>query len=195
MFDHNQKKVLDAIAEVDRADFLPEDQKRFSDVDTPLPLKRGQTMSAIHMYAIMLNHALLEGGLDVLEVGTGSGYGAALIKRLVGLNGRVISLERIGELADFAEENLKKKGLEVEVVHADGTQGYDKFAPYDRIIVTAAADNIPAPLIKQLKIGGIMLIPVGKDPAILKKVTKSRDGTDTKDLGVVRFVSLLSELA
>ncbi len=157
----NRKEVIDAMLKVPRHEFIPENLKEESYRDTPLSIGFGQTISAPHMVAIMTENLDVEDGQKILEVGAGSGYQAAVLAELVH-EGRIITVERIKELADFARENLEKLEYgNVEVVHWEGTQGYLEGAPYDRIIVTAAAPKIPGALIEQLGENGLMLIPVG----------------------------------
>ncbi|WP_456453618.1 protein-L-isoaspartate(D-aspartate) O-methyltransferase [Thermococcus sp.] len=155
------KKVKEAFLKVPRYKFVPEESAQWSHVDEPLPIPAGQTVSAPHMVAIMLELAELEEGMKVLEVGTGSGWNAALIAEIVRTD--VYTIERIPELVEFARKNLKRVGYEgiVHVIPGDGTKGFPPEAPYDRIIVTAGAPKVPEPLVEQLKPGGKLLIPVG----------------------------------
>jgi len=160
--------VIRALKRVPREEFIPEHLKRFAYVDQPLPIGYGQTISAIHMVAIMTEELRPRPGDRVLEVGTGSGYQAAVLAEIVALadpekRGFVYTIERIPELAEFAQKNLEKTGYSqyVKVIVGDGTQGYPDAAPYDKIIVTAAAPSIPPPLLEQLRIGGRLVIPVG----------------------------------
>jgi protein-L-isoaspartate(D-aspartate) O-methyltransferase len=164
------EKVKRAMLRVPRELFVPEDLKRLAYEDTPLPIGFGQTISAPHMVALMTEYADLDVGMKVLEVGTGSGYHAAVIAEIVAPSdvprerwGHVYSVERIRELAEFARRNLERAGYadRVTVIVGDGSKGYPPEAPYDRIIVTAAAPDIPGPLIDQLKPGGKMVIPIG----------------------------------
>ncbi len=162
------KKVERALLNVPRELFVPENYRDLAYADTPLPIGKGQTISAPHMVALMTELLNLDEGMKVLEIGTGSGYQAAVIAEIVAPKnskklGKVITIERIPELAEFAKRNLERAGYidRVKVVVGDGTLGYPKEAPYDRIIVTAAAPDIPKPLLEQLKPGGRMVIPVG----------------------------------
>ncbi|WP_258084836.1 protein-L-isoaspartate(D-aspartate) O-methyltransferase [Thermococcus thermotolerans] len=173
-------------------------QKRYRDyahVDEPLPIPSGQTISAPHMVAIMLELAELRPGMNVLEVGTGSGWNAALIAELVKTD--VYTIERIPELVEFARRNLERAGVKnVHVIPGDGTRGFPPKAPYDRIIVTAGAPKIPEPLLEQLNPGGRLIIPVGgyhlwQD---LYVVEKTEDGRiKKKRWGGVAFVPLIGE--
>jgi len=149
-----------AFLKVKRENFLQEEEKKAAYVDSPLPIPCSQTISAPSMIAIMLEVADLKRGLKVLEIGTGSGYNAALLAELVGEE-NVVSIERHKELASFGEENLRREGYKVKVVVGDGTLGYEKEMPYDRIIATAGAPRIPKPWIHQTKIGGKIIAPIG----------------------------------
>jgi len=178
-------KVIKAMLTVPREEFVLPQHRRQAYIDTPLPILKGQTISAPHMVALMCELADLDIGHKVLEIGTGSGYHAAVIAEIVApkdsrIKGKVISVERIPELVEFAKKNLEKAGYadRVIVILGDGTLGYPKEAPYDRIIVTAAAPSIPKPLIEQLKVGGIMIIPTGdrfyQRLLVVKKISKDK---------------------
>ncbi|WP_461865390.1 protein-L-isoaspartate(D-aspartate) O-methyltransferase [Thermococcus sp.] len=155
------RQVKEAFLKVPRYKFVSEENKQWAHIDEPLPIPAGQTISAPHMVAIMLELAKLEEGMRVLEIGTGSGWNAALIAELVKTD--VYTVERIPELAEFARKNLERAGYEnrVHVILGDGTNGFPPKAPYDRIIVTAGAPKVPEPLVEQLRVGGKLLIPVG----------------------------------
>lgn len=157
------KRVEDAMLAVDRGFFVP--QSAFPYDDKPHPVGQGQTISAPSVVAFMLEHLDVQPGMKVLEVGTGSGYNAAILSQLVGSVGRVISIEVIPELSELARKNLEKMGMpaNAELVVGDGSCGYEKEAPYDRVIVTAGMPypDQGHPLISQLKKDGIMVAPVG----------------------------------
>ena len=158
----NKPEVIDAFRKVPRHEFVPANMRKYSYVDQPLPIGHGQTISAPSMIAIMLESLDVRSDQRVLEIGTGSGYNAALLQELVG-NGEVFTIERIAELTDFGKSNLKRTGYKrVRVVVGDGSCGYEKGAPWDRILVTACAPDIPKPLVEQLKVGGKLAVPVGK---------------------------------
>lgn len=158
-----KQDIIDAFKKVPRHEFIPENIRDYSYADQPLSIGHGQTISAPSMIAIMLESLDLKMGLKVLEVGTGSGYNAALIAEVVGKKGGVFSIERIDELAEFGRANLKRTGYSwVQVVVGDGTCGYEKEAPWDRILVTACAPELPKPLVEQMKIGGKLGAPVGQ---------------------------------
>jgi len=153
------KRILKAFGDVQREDFILDEYKDSVYGDYPLPIGYGQTIS--QPSTIMMMTQALEPELEdkVLEIGAGSGYQAALLSKLCK---KVYTIERLPELVDFAKSNLKKAGIKnVEVILGDGTLGYEKAAPYDKIIVTAASPRIPKSLIEQLKEGGIIVIPVG----------------------------------
>jgi protein-L-isoaspartate(D-aspartate) O-methyltransferase len=153
--------VKAAFLKVPRERFVPEDVRGSAYEDVPLPIGRGQTISAPSMIAIMLEEASLRPGESVLEIGAGSGYNAALLAELVGPD-RVVSVERIPELADLARANLEACGYRVEVVVGDGTMGYPPRAPYDCVFATAGAPRIPKPWMEQTKVGGRIVAPIGR---------------------------------
>jgi len=159
----NKPEVVKAFRKVPRHEFVPENIRNYSYADQPLSIGCGQTISAPSMIAIMMESLDLAPGQRVLEIGAGSGYNAALVAEIVGRKGEVITVERIAELAEFAEGNLKKTGYGwIRVATGDGTKGYQEGAPWDRILVTACAPELPNPLIAQLKIGGKLGAPVGQ---------------------------------
>ena len=188
--------VRNALLKVPRYLFIEERYRSYAHVDEPLPIPAGQTVSAPHMVAIMLELAALEPGMNILEVGTGSGWNAALIAELV--ENRVYTVERIPELVEFARANLKKAGYagKVIVIPGDGTKGFPPRAPYHRIIVTAGAPRVPEPLIEQLTPGGRIVIPVGNYHMWqeLYLVTKTKKGEiRERRWGSVAFVPLIGE--
>ncbi|WP_297074039.1 protein-L-isoaspartate(D-aspartate) O-methyltransferase [Thermococcus sp.] len=175
--------------------FVEERYKKYAHLDEPLPIPAGQTISAPHMVAIMLELADLKPGMNVLEIGTGSGWNASLIAELVKRD--IYTIERIPELAEFARRNLERAGVKnVHVILSDGSRGFPPKAPYDRIIVTAGAPDIPKPLVEQLKPGGKLIIPVGSYHLWqnLLEVIKREDGSiKVKNHGGVAFVPLIGE--
>src|SRR3989338_6982548 len=184
-------RVIKAMRAIRREDFVPLQMRPYAWGDHPLPIGCNQTISAPHMYAIMLENANVLAGERVLEIGTWSGYGAALLSFLVGKAGKVYSLEVVHSLAESARRNIAKAGLEASVIESDGRQGYAAGAPYDKILVTAASESIPPALIKQLKTGGKMLIPVGMHFQELLLVEKTADDVMIKTLLPVVFVPLV----
>ncbi|MFP4655597.1 MAG: protein-L-isoaspartate O-methyltransferase [Methanohalobium sp.] len=186
------QKVLDAMTRVPRHLFVPPEYQRDAYIDAPLMIGHNQTISAPHMVAIMCDLLDLKEGQVILEIGTGSGYHAAVISEIVGESGHVYSIECIKELVDFSRNNLENTGYNnVTVIHGDGSEGCPEHAPYERILVTAGAPDIPDSLIDQLKSGGIMVIPVGLYFQELYLIKKELDGSISKnDKGGVMFVPL-----
>jgi protein-L-isoaspartate(D-aspartate) O-methyltransferase len=181
---------------VPRHIFIPDELVASGYEDTPLYIGEGQTISAPHMVAIMLEIMDLEPGMKVLEIGAGSGYNAALMAELVRPNGHVYSIERIDKLSKKARGNIERAGYGdlVTVITADGSKGWKDEAPYDRIVVTAASPGIPKPLKDQLKDGGILLIPAGNRLyQDLVKITRHGEEFSTENLGEVVFVPLIGE--
>lgn len=189
------KKVEEAMLSVPREVFVPKDKIMFAYEDQPLSIGLGQTISAPHMVAMMTELLNLHEGDKVLEIGSGSGYHASVLSKLVGPNGKIISVERFEDLAKIAEENLKKAGITgVKIVVGDGSLGYKDDAPYDKICVTCSVPDIPPPLIEQLKPGGRMVIPVGRYFQELLVVDKDEYGRITKEsAGGVAFVPMIGK--
>jgi len=185
--------VISAMSRVPREMFLPDLLQSRAYDDTPLPIGRGQTISAPHMVAIMCTILDLQPGMNVLEVGGGSGYHAAVMAELVRPGGWVYSVERIAELAEEARSNLARAGVEnVTVIHSDGSLGLPEHAPYDRISVAATAPSIPESLKQQLKSGGKMVLPVGRDSQELYLVTRKNGFSVERKMGVI-FVPLIGQ--
>jgi protein-L-isoaspartate(D-aspartate) O-methyltransferase len=183
--------VLRAMDEVPRAQFVETDFADSAYADQALPIACGQTISQPYVVAYMTEKLALRSNHRVLEVGTGSGYQAAVLSRLAR---EVVSIERYRTLADAAHERLRALGYDnVEVVVGDGFAGVPERAPYDRIIVTAATPTVPQALIDQLAGDGVMLLPLGPQdgPQNIVKLTKSETGLEREDLIAVRFVPLL----
>jgi len=185
------ERVLGAMAEVPRHAFVPADQVRSAYRNRPLPIGHGQTISQPFIVALMTDLARVEAGDRVLEVGTGSGYQAAVMARLAQ---DVYTLEIIEPLGLQAMERLSRQGYgNVHVRLGDGYHGWEEHAPYDAILVTAAAGHIPPPLIRQLRAGGRMVIPVGASFMVqqLMLVEKRGDGSlSTRQIVPVNFVPL-----
>lgn len=186
------EKILNAMRKVPRELFLPKGLEEFAYEDSPLPIEAGQTISQPYIVAFMTEGLALEGGEKVLEIGTGSGYAAAILGEVAG---EVYTIERIEELADGAASTLAKLGYDnVQVLHGDGTLGWAEHAPYDGIVVAAGGPEVPESLKQQLKVGGRLVIPVGKDQRIqeLVRVTRvSENEFRSEDLADVRFVPLV----
>ncbi len=184
-------RVLEAMRRVPRHRFVPPDQAVEAYEDRPLPIGLRQTISQPLMVAVLLQSLKLEGTEHVLEVGTGSGYEAALLAELAA---SVVTIERHAALAESARERLATLGYDrVEVVVGDGSQGYPSRAPYDRILVAAAAPCVPDPLLAQLASNGRMVLPVGeRGLQTLTVVTKDADGkASIHEDGECVFVPLL----
>jgi protein-L-isoaspartate(D-aspartate) O-methyltransferase len=185
--------VISAFKAIPRENFVPESHKDEAYADHPLPIGYDQTISQPTTVMIMTDALELNKGDKVLEIGTGSGYQAAIISVIIGAKGKVITTEIVPELAAFARANLKKtKITNVKVICTDGSQGYSKEAPYDRIIVTAACPKIPQVLIDQLKQNGIIVAPVGSlffGQSMIKGI-KRNNQLETRNLGSFVFVPL-----
>jgi len=185
--------VLAAMLRVKRHLFIPPYLREQAYSDYPLPIGEGQTISAPHMVAMMCDYLDLKRGEQVLEIGAGSGYHAAVIAELIGAEGRVYSIERIAWLADFAQQNLVRAGYRNVSVHqGDGTLGYSEHAPYDKISVTCASPDLPPPLLEQLKAGGKMVIPIGRFQQVLYLVEKKNGVEKSRKVDVV-FVPLVGK--
>lgn len=186
------KRVLDAVKTVPRHLFVDEAFYGQAYGDSPLPIGEEQTISQPFMVAVMTEALELKGDERVLELGTGSGYQTAILAELCH---KVFSIERISSLAGRARKVLDKLGYgNVVVKIGDGTLGWKEEAPFDAIIVTAGAPEIPQPLTEQLKIGGRLVIPVGGEfMQSLIRVRKTENGIEKEDLGGCRFVKLIGE--
>ena len=182
--------VLRAFDEVPRHLFVPTGVRHRAYEDAPLPIGSGQTISQPSIHARYLQLLGLKGSERVLEIGTGSGYQTALLARLAA---QVFSVERIPALLDRAREMLQALNIRnVSLLLGDGTLGWRDYAPYDAILVGAAAPDLPRPLADQLAEGGRMLVPIGdREEQVLILVTRRGDEFDRKEVGPVRFVPLL----
>jgi protein-L-isoaspartate(D-aspartate) O-methyltransferase len=188
------RRVLEVMAGLPREKFVPTDVRCQAYEDKPLPIGAGQTISQPYIIALMTEALGLTGREKVLELGTGSGYQTAILAELAK---KVISVERVPVLAESAEKLLKELGYtNIEVHLAEETLGWQQGAPYDAIMVTAGAPDIPDDLLNQLAIGGRMIIPTGsRYMQELCKVTKRQDGHTIQNLGGCRFVSLIGKNA
>jgi len=186
--------VLEAMGRVPREKFLPASLREHAYEDRPLPIAGGQTISQPYIVAYMVEALNLRGGEKVLEIGAGSGYAAAVMAEIAA---EVYTIDRIGELAEKAASSLADAGYHnVHVRHADGTQGWAAHAPFDAILVSAGAPDVPKSLKEQLKVGGRLVIPVGRDSFVqeLIRITRvSEADYDREDLADVRFVPLIGE--
>ncbi len=194
-------RMVEAFLNVPREEFVLEKHRDRAYIDTPLPILSGQTISAIHMVMIYISPKCTDPkiGDKVLEVGAGSGYNAAMFAEMVAPKdtstpGHVYASEIIPELAEFAKTNIDKTGYSdcVTILQSDGGLGYPEEAPYDIISVAAASKRVPPPLLKQLKIGGILVLPLGKmfyqELVIIKR--ESEEEYSEKKMGGVAFVPL-----
>ena len=188
----HDKKVINAMREVPRHYFTGDSDIESSYRNYPLPIGKGQTISQPYTVAFMIEQLELESGDKVLEVGSGSGYNAAIMAKIVEPDGKIYSIEVRKELIDFAKKNLLKANIDnVELIYRDGSKGHEKHAPYDKIIVTAAAPEIPKALKNQLKQGGILIAPVGGGfGQEMVKLVKHKDKFTKQKLGGFRFVPL-----
>lgn len=184
-------RVLSAMLKVERHLFVPQEYQSLAYNDQPLPIGEGQTISQPYIVALMTELLELKGEEKVLEVGTGSGYQAAILAELAK---EVYTIEIIETLANSAKKLLTELGYKnIFVKTGDGYLGWPEASPFDAIIVTCAPDHIPRPLLEQLKEGGRLVIPVGTYSQELKKITKHRDQFETKDITPVIFVPMTGE--
>ncbi len=186
--------VMQSLGTVKRPQFVPTRQQPFAYENRPLPIGHGQTISQPYIVALMTDLIEPDHEFNVLEIGTGSGYQAAILAKLVT---HVYSIEIIEALADAASARLARLGYDnVTTKLGDGYHGWEEHAPYDAIVVTAAASHIPPPLVQQLKVGGRMIIPVGgrfmtQQLLLIEKTTD--DEVITRQIAAVRFVPLTRE--
>ncbi|MGQ9627524.1 MAG: protein-L-isoaspartate(D-aspartate) O-methyltransferase [Anaerolineae bacterium] len=191
--DITDELVLAAMEKVPRHEFVPKELLSQAYNDHPLPIGYGQTISQPYIVALMTQLLKIKRGEKVLEIGTGSGYQAAILAELTD---EVYTVEIIGGLAKEAEERLQRLGYtKIKVKHADGYYGWEEYAPYDAIIVTCAPDHVPQPLIKQLEDGGRLVIPVGPPGGYqtLYQIEKHGDQVISKNITGVIFVPMTGE--
>ncbi|RKZ34101.1 protein-L-isoaspartate O-methyltransferase [bacterium] len=187
----SDQRVIDAMLKVPRHKFVPENLIDSAYDDTPLPIGYGQTISQPYIVGLMTE--LLEPHSDdvILEIGTGSGYQSAVLSQIVK---KVYSVERIREIAESANKKIEELGYHnIEILIGDGYSGLEEFAPYDGIIVTAAANEVPQPLLNQLKEGAHLIIPIGNFGQRLWRFTKTAEGIEKQPSIGVRFVPLVPE--
>ncbi|MDC1255258.1 protein-L-isoaspartate(D-aspartate) O-methyltransferase [Paracoccaceae bacterium] len=188
-------RVLNAMEKIDRKKFLKGvfEEKAYQDI--PLPIACGQTISQPSIVAQMTQSLNVTPRCKVLEIGTGSGYQAAILSRLAR---RVYTLERHLELIIQAQNVFDNLNLSnITAMRSDGSRGLPAQAPFDRILLTAAAEDPPAPLLEQLKVNGIMVLPVGQSDSVqtMIKITKTEKGLSYHEMGEVRFVPLIEGIA
>lgn len=171
-------EIINAFKQIDRKDFIPEESHDQSGLNIPLPIRFGQTISQPLTVAFMLEHLQPQTGDVILDVGTGSGWQAALLAYLVGPAGKVVGIERIPQLVRFAKQNIGKYDLpQLQIFQGDGSRGYEKEAPYDKIIVAAASkEDAPHELVTQLKNPGRLLLPIGEWDQELVLIRKDNAG-------------------
>lgn len=184
--------VLDAMRAVPRERFVPASMARFAYDDGPLPIGKGQTISQPYIVAVMTAAVRMKPGERALEVGTGSGYGAAVLSRIAG---EVYTVERVGELAETARRRLAELGYDnVHVLEGDGTLGWPEHAPYEAILVTAGGPRVPKALLHQMAVGGRLIMPVGTDLHGQRLVRVTRTDAheyEHENLEYVAFVPLI----
>ena len=187
------KKIIQAFLDVPRENFILPGYTTLAYQDIPLPILKNQTISQPKTVMIMTQELELKPGLKVLEIGSGSGYQAAIISKIIGDKGKLITLEIIDELFKMAKKNLKAY-KNVEIIKADGSIGYQQQAPYDRIIITATAPYISNEFKKQLNKNGILLSPVSR-AGFQKMIKLSKKGNNfqEEDLGHFSFVPLIGK--
>jgi protein-L-isoaspartate(D-aspartate) O-methyltransferase len=189
-----ERQILDAFRQVPREEFISDEYAHLAYGDHPLPIEANQTISQPYIVALTIQAARIKAGDKVLEVGSGSGYAAAVISRIAA---KVIGIERQHDLVEVSRERLKRLGYDnVEIVEGDGTRGCPEYAPFDAIVAAASGSHVPKAFIEQLSDGGCIVMPVG-DPGWVQelvKVTKRADGSvERQNLGGVRFVPLIGE--
>lgn len=186
------RRLLDAVQATRRDLFVPAEYQDRAYHDHALPIGSGQTISQPYMVALMTQELGLKGEETVLEIGTGSGYQAAVLAQLCR---EVVTIERLGELSEAAQTTLTELGhTNIDFWVGDGTLGCPSRAPFDGIIVTAAAPEVPSPLFHQLKLGGLLVIPVGDDSTqTLIVLTRQANGPMVRNVCGCRFVKLIGE--
>jgi protein-L-isoaspartate(D-aspartate) O-methyltransferase len=182
-------RVLEAMRKVPRHLFVPDEIKAHAYEDRPLPIGQDQTISQPYMVALMVQALELTGSEKVLEIGTGSGYETAILAELCS---EVFSIERLAELADEARALLRALGYRnVRIKVGDGTLGWEEYAPYDAIVISASSPQIPRPLLEQLEPGGAFVVPIGEEQLqSLVRLRKTNEGIREEYLGECRFVKL-----
>lgn len=188
--------IINAFRKIKRIDFLPEDSKNLADLNSALPIGYGQTISQPLVVAFMLEQMQPKQGHKILDIGSGSGWTTALLSEIVGEKGKVIAIELVEELKDFGQKNTAKynfvkKGV-AEFICADGSKGYKKEAPFDRILASASALKIPLAWKKQLKMGGKIVTPIKTSIWVFTKNSET-DFEKVEHLGFV-FVPLITDV-
>ncbi len=190
----NDPRLEEAMLATPRHRFVPPDLVAQAYLDQPLPVGHGQTISAPHMVAMMTTALQVERGHNILEIGTGRGYQAAILKHMVGEDGTVVTVEYVEALAKAARENLQESGLAVHVLQRDGALGAPEFAPFDGVLVTCAIPSIPDSLVAQLKDGGHFVAPLGTTECDLLACRKVDGDLQCESLGACLFVNAQGKL-
>jgi protein-L-isoaspartate(D-aspartate) O-methyltransferase len=191
-------KTANAMMNVPRELFVSPSDRDAAYFDHPLPIGYGQTISAPGIVGLMVSRLDIMKGMKVFEAGTGSGYQTAILAEMVGEEGEIVTIERVEGLVGLAKENIKSwekclgKKHKIKFLHGDGTKGYGKSAPYDRVSITAAAPSIPKPLIEQLKDDGKLIAPVG-GAYYQSLVLYDKRTNEARNLLPVIFVPLIGE--
>jgi protein-L-isoaspartate(D-aspartate) O-methyltransferase len=184
------QRVLEVMGSVPRHEFVPHQSAHHSYKDHPVPIGEGQTISQPYIVALMIEALEIESEDTVLEIGTGTGYQAAVLSRIAS---RVITVERLRPLAEQAAENFARLGYHnIEVVVGDGSEGLPQFAPFKRMVAAAAAADVPEALLQQLDEGGTLVLPIGDAEAQdLMRIRKRSGKLTAENLGGCRFVPLI----
>lgn len=191
-----KEREIDAFRKIKRENFVLKELELSAYEDTPLPILRDKTISQPTTVMIMTSALELKEGDKVFEIGSGSGYQTALLAELAGKNGKVISTEVIPELVEFSKNNLKKSDISnFEIHEIDGSKGFEKEAPYDKIIITAACKDFPHALIEELKPHGIIVAPVGNEEnqMMVKAIKKENNDLEYEFLGPFLFSPLYGD--
>lgn len=183
------QRILQALKKVPRENFVPKQYQNLAYANHPLPIGQGQTISQPYTVAFMLQELELKPNQKVLEIGTGSGYNAAIIAELIKSNGQLYTTEIYQKLIKKAQKSLKNYS-NIKFIKTNGSQGYPQAAPYDRIVATAAPKEIPQPWLNQLKDKGILITPIGQRTQIMVKIKKLKKKIKKQELGYFQFVPL-----
>jgi protein-L-isoaspartate(D-aspartate) O-methyltransferase len=188
-----REATIEALRAVPRHEFVPEPRRGDAYIDRPLPIGDGQTISAPHMVGIMCDLLAPDPGEEVLEIGTGCGYHAAVVAEIVGAE-HVYTVEYVESLAADARRRLERLGYgDVSVRVGDGWAGWPEHAPYDGAYLTCAAPELPEAVLDQLRVGGRIVAPIGERSQTLVAATRTEDGIDRTPHGAVRFVRMQGE--
>jgi len=188
-------RIIEAFQKIKRVDFLPEDMKDLAELNEALPIGYGQTISQPLVVAFMLEQLTPEEGEKILDVGSGSGWTSALLGEIVGPEGKVIAIDIVPELVEFGEKNVAKydfiKSGIAEFICADGSKGYQKEAPFDKILASASAAKLPSAWQEQLKTGGRIVTPIGS--SIWLFIKKSETNFEEVEYPGFAFVPLITK--